>query len=178
MHIGDKLCKTLLNSSFHIHQHEIFNHWTRQTEPNLCLFWFAWLIESWQSQPFNLYLRNLSWMRLSTLNSTDHSSLKNNPKILFYYRFWFTSIMFRRNVLNQATIIILVTLLLLVVIGATKSTKKTRHCLKNCHKCKRHYGDLFVSHLCARTCIKHEGTYVDFFKAIYVSIKVVGKVMN
>lgn len=65
--------------------------------------------------------------------------------------------MVRRNVLNQVRIIILVTLLLLVVIGATKSTKKIRHCLKNCHKCKRHYGDLFVSHLCARTCIKHEG---------------------
>lgn len=80
--------------------------------------------------------------------------------ILSYYRFWFTcSIMARRNVLNQVAIIILVTLLLLVVIGETKSTKKTRHCLKNCHRCKRHYGDLFVSHLCARTCIKHEGRF-------------------
>ena len=67
--------------------------------------------------------------------------------------------MVRRNVLNQVTIIVLVALLLLLVIGATKSTNKTRHCLKNCHHCKRHYGDHFVSHLCARNCINHKGAF-------------------
>ena len=97
----------------------------------------------------------------------------NITNILFYvfhHRFWFTSIMVRRNVLNQVTIIVLVALLLLLVIGATKSTNKTRHCLKNCHHCKRHYGDHFVSHLCARNCINHKGTFFSSLAACRTSL--------
>ena len=39
----------------------------------------------------------------------------------------------------------------------SKSISRKRECLKNCHICKGFYGDNFMGHLCAQTCVKLDG---------------------
>merc|ERR1712242_41862 len=90
--------------------------------------------------------------RRSVIREVSASSSKIHPKLSSSNRM---SVNFKP--FNLVCLVIFVFQALLPDSTDSKSISRKRECLKNCHICKGFYGDNFMGHLCAQTCVKLDG---------------------